>query len=302
MGKLKIALIGAALCLSHAPVFGSPAIDYGVFYSHELLQTDASTVIDYNTGDIPGNTLPGPYSFGAFDHLTPNGGGNSSSVKLPNTTTYPMVFTTDDNSWNYHSTGYASQSAVETAFANGNYSVAGAGPGSGSPSGPLNLTSGSYPNTPQLLLVNGAAAQWLGGSLLLNPGQANTLEWSAFANYINPIGANISFNIYGNSGSVANQNAFTGPFGSGDSAFNTFTLNPGDLTLGDSYVVSISYVQFTDLTTASGGIDVAGNETEINFTVSTVPETNNFWLAGLALIAIGIRFFVRRKTGVATMA
>lgn len=289
--------VGAVLCISGNPAFASNGPDYGVFYSHELLQTSNSAPVDYNTGDIPGDTVPGPYSFGAFDNVTPDG-TLVPSVTLPNSTSYNMVFTTDDNAWNYHSTAtgtLATTLAIYPPSSDPNYySVNGAGS-----SGPLNLTAGSFPNTPQVLQVNGGAAQWLGNSLILNPNQANTITWSPFTNFSNAIGANIALNVYamtGSSGHVVDQEAFTGPYGSND--FNSYTFNAGDLQAGQTYVASIDYVQLTDLTTYSDGYDVAGDETETNFIIQTVPETNNFWLAGMALItALVLRFGLPRKVG-----
>ena len=47
---------------------------------------------------------------------------------------------------------------------------------------------------------------------------------------------------------------------------------------------------------------MAGNETEINFTIATVPEISNFWLAGFVVIAVGVRYFVRRESAADTIA
>ncbi len=304
MKLMKYAAVGFALSLVSTHVFASSGPDYGVFYSHELLQTSNSAPVDYNTGDIPGNTVPGPYSYGAFDHLTPGGTLNSSSVTLPNSTNYPMVFTTDDNAWNYHSTATGTLATTLALYPTGNYSVAGSGPGSGAGSGPLNLTAGSFPNTPQVLQVNGGAAQWLGNSLILNPYQANTITWTAFTNYVNAIGANIALSVYAMTGGVhvVDQQAFTGPSGTGASPFSSYTFNANDLLGGQTYVASIDYIQFTDLTTASGGYDVAGNETETNFIIQTVPEANNFWLTGFAFIGVALGLVWRRKDALLIVA
>ncbi len=148
----------------------------------------------------------------------------------------------------YNGVSYTTPANLNTAYKDGTYTF----PDTTS----VSLT-GAFPTAPQITQVNGAAPVWNGnGQLVLNPGIANTITWTAypgsFANGEEMATFSTTSPLF-----VAPVEAF-GPGNGGlpTTAYNTMTIPAGAISAGSTYTGSIQYYADSSvIKTGSGSYD-----------------------------------------------
>ncbi len=169
------------------------------------------------------------------DRITFTPSAQAGSTTGPSST-YPLTFSSNDNAFEFFSSGFTSLAALNANYADGNYTL--------SNGVVVALTGDIFPNIVQLTAVNGSTPIWnASGQLVLNPSIANTLTWTPFT------ASNGSFNyttggiehiqISGNQDSVNINDQGSGP--TGTPAFNTLTIPANTLTPGNTYTGSFNY-------------------------------------------------------------
>lgn len=241
---------------------GTPTSSKNLYTVQErqvLTQTGNSTPTGI-FGDF-GYEDPAPYT---FDIESPIAG----TVSGPSSSSYPLVFTDTQGSGSggdyYYSGGAVSSlSALDGAYASGTYTF----PDSQS----VTLTGDTYPNIPQITLVNGATPTWNAqGRLVLNASIANTITWSSFNTESNPnwhedvdleSDAAGSYDLEQSAGIATNNT----------STFTTLTIPAGSLAPGSTYTGSIQYLLASSGTISGNTIHAAGCASETYFSVLANP-------------------------------
>lgn len=199
-------------------------------------------------------------------------------------TTWTLVYNNDFDAWYYEDSGYASEAALDTVYADTNYNF-----NFDSNTATVAVSADLYSNIPMASMNIGS---WSGGTFIVASNQAFTISTNTFTtNYLNGA-SRIEIRINGDSFSdSANNN------NSGDSL--TLDLDAFDLTAGDSYEVEIAFTRFDGSDAMLSGTDTYGSYTSITtFNLHAVPKPDSFGLwVGLGALGMICRRRQRRGTG-----
>jgi uncharacterized repeat protein (TIGR03803 family) len=231
--------------------------------THVLTQTSANAPTN-GSGDKDGYDAA-PYSL-AIESPT---AGSSTG---PTSINYPLVYDnfggSDSNgNYRYFSGEIGSQAAMDSTYPDGNYRLADGNTAS--------LTGDNYPNTPQLITVNGLPPIWnSSGQLVLDPGITNTLAWTSFSVAAGTFASNghETAEIQSNADDSVDIQQKAGVTETSNVAFNTATVLAGTLTSSCTYVGSVEYFLASSVTNPVGNVyDAAGYQTETFFTILAQP-------------------------------
>ena len=185
---------------------------------------------------------------------------NGSTVVTPLAATKSLTLQPDGLTWAFNAV-FASESALDTAFPFGAYTMNLNCAHDGVQTLALPLTTASYPNAPQV--ANLAAAQ------AFNPAQPFTLSWISF---LNP-GANgfIQLAIFNTNGAMVFSTPALGAAGA-LSGFSTSAVIPaGTLTTNRPYQATLMFERFEDFDTVSypGATGIAAVTATTQFAIGT---------------------------------
>jgi hypothetical protein len=252
------------------------------------------TINDFMVGKIydgsqtsgSGSSFASP-GYGIFTEVMGTGLSGTYTVATPGgTVTSPLTLTGNASERQYEvASTYADVSALNAAYANGDYTFA--IPASGGPFSPtLSLTGDAFPNTFSITgLTNGT---WSGGNLVFNPGQSLTLTFDSFSGMVNGTDR-IFFNAdtgYEIETSVAGTTSFLVPA-------NSISLSAGQTTSAE--LVFAKVVDF-DNTTISGASGMAVYATIVSITLQAIPEPSTYAAIFGTLALAGVAMHRRRRT------
>jgi hypothetical protein len=247
----------------------------------ELTDPDGSFVFDANINGSSLGSLPTP------------------SITLPASGSDNLIFDSSSDGWHIYGTGsptynFASQSALDTAFPNGTYT----------------MTINSSPITLKLAGSGGASVYptdiptvtngtWVGGVLLLNAANSFNFDFNTFSTYAS--GGGIGFSLYATDGSGNATTQLVNQFTNSaqTAALTSYNLLAGTLQPGQTYYAQLDFAQITALNTTSigGATGFADFENETSFYITTaaVPEPADLgWLFGAVVVAVAM---ARRRAG-----
>jgi len=201
----------------------------------------------------------------------------SGTVTGPGTgVTYPLTFSAFDSSnpFSYSSGSVASLSALNSAYADGNYVM---------PNGAtVSLTGDTYPVVPQVLsvTVNGVVTTpfWNPqGQLMLDPSATNVITWTTFSGGNFTTSGHETFEAYSNNGGSFSDEMRAGLAESSSVPFNNATIAANSMTPGFTYYGRINYELGSTFNSAGpNSFNVAGYITENTFTITAIaPPTGN---------------------------
>lgn len=288
-GWLSLAVLGASLAsVPEARVFGDTTA-YGIFKTESFLQSASA----------------GANPLGGFPYTFVVQGSGTGSLTLPSGTkiSLPQAGVSTNNS-GLLTGGFASESSLEATYPNGSYTLS----LSGLPTLTYSVGSPLYPaSVPQ---VNGAT--WQNGVLVVNPGVANTLNFSTFKEYATAgVAGHMQFQVQSSSSSdnvsLKQQYATVAVNGSTQSAtpFTSYTIPAGTLTAGLPYECTLSFdtVGSIDTTSIPGGLSVLLYQNSVTFfmvasstpavpapTITTNPSNQTAPLGGSATFTVGVSF------------
>ena len=225
-------------------------------------------VLTQNSNSVPTGVMgtfnyedSAPYT---FEIQSPSTG----TVTGPTATSYPLVFSaTFDNSsggnFVYEGGPLSSQANLDSAHPNGNYTFP--------DTQVVSLTGNTYPNIPQVTLVNGATPIWNAqGRLVLDPTVANTLTWTAFNTESNP-NWHENFNLDSdNSGEVSLQQK-AGLSENSSTLFTTYTIPASTMTTGSTYTGNVGLLLASSAVASGSTLHAAGYTTETYFSILAQP-------------------------------
>jgi len=276
--------------------------------STEFVQTGASTVIVDPTA--PSATYGGPWGFTA----TVKGTGLSApTVDLPNTSgmeSNPANSSAHNGGvlgdrdhpgeWqygasNFNNWGSPTMALRNSLFANGLYTFTIPDVGSVA----LNLTVPTTPITgaPVFDVTGGT---WTGGVYQVSTAQTLTISSQAFAQFNANVNGRILFGMWDAEGEdepiVFVERLFSDVADYEDGVDNvvSFTVDPGQLSAGHSYVFGAAFSAIVDTDESASFMTAAFFELSTTFTISAVPEPSTYaMLAGIA--ALGLALWRRRQ-------
>lgn len=268
---------------------------YGVDKRVTYLQNSSSTP---STPSATINDPNGPYFFeanisgsslnllGSAPTLTGSYPASSLTLVLKNSNTQ---YGFSGNNPAQH--GFSTKPAMDTAFPDTTYTLNNL---------PVSVAlalgaSDAYP-TDIPHITNGS---WSAGALQVNAATGITLSFSSLSNYSVGLGGFIAFGLYTTSGgNIGSQIAdvFT-TFTSSDPAQTTFTINPGDLTAGQTYFGELSFGKYitADNSSVSGALGYAFFENMTGFSITAVPEPSAFALGAGMVALLGASLYRRRQ-------
>lgn len=268
-----------------AAVVHSQAVDFvPVLKIHDLVQTDASTVSDHPTM---------PWGFEAFiDGTGLSGSFPSGPIEMdppPAGSPIGFTFNAGEGSWEFNSNGsFASQSALDTAFANGTYNLT-----IGGINFALNLTGDFYPNNP---LATVSAGTWSGGKLVLTLAEAAagfTISTNAFSGFVND--GTFRIGIDGDGASyVQNTETFS-------TSSHSMNVAGGALTGGNTYHFNLEFNRIVSSSTAmqptlgASALGIAAYTVITSFDVQVIPEPSTYAMILGVLALAGVVIHRRRK-------
>jgi hypothetical protein len=233
-------------------VSGPDVTQYHVAKGQQFIQTGTGAPV------LNGAT---PYIFDASANLSAANAA-TGTLTLPNSTSKPFNVQPDELKLKE---AYASQTSLDAADPDGNYTFTLITVHDGTKNLTLNLSGVPFPNAPHV--SNFTAAQ------TINPGASFTLTWDAFtAGTVNDF---IAVDI--------NDQAGNGAFGSGDpgaagalNGTSTAIVIPANtLQPGKTYAARLTFIKGTakDTTSYPGALGLAGYVRETDFTVTTTGGT-----------------------------
>ena len=278
----SLARCGASAVMIVSAVAG--AIGAGV-------RTDAAVtdVSDYLVGKTVtytqiGNTPPTISSLNPYQFATEIDNGSSGAVLATSTLTPPAGATgsvtyasNGDNTAMKYKQSYASSSALNAAFPDGNYTFNINTSTPNTYSATLALSGMTYPTDIGTI----SNTNWSGGALVIDPTESYTFTWNSSTDL------HLSFGLN-------NTNINDNVFNSGSGLPNSYTMAANTLSPGQTYVGQLDFANgVIDTSQISGVTGAAYYQTNTQFTVVTTPEP----AAGILLLAgvAAIGLLARRK-------
>jgi len=206
---------------------------------------------------------PAPFSYAIQSPAT-------GTVSGPSSSSYPLVFTalnssSKGGSFLNQSGPFASQASLDSAFANGSYTFP--------DTQVVSLTGNTYPNIPQVTLVNGATPIWdAQGRLVLDPTVSNTITWTAFNTGSNP-NWHEDFNLDSDSSGAVSLEQKAGLTESSSTLFTMYTIPANTMTTGSTYTGNINFLLASSSALSGSTLHAAGYTTETYFSVLAQPAS-----------------------------
>jgi len=260
--------------LVHASLFAQTVNLLVVSKVHSYTQTNNSTTVDATN----------PWSFAA--HVEGSSGdlsGAAAMLTIPSGTgSTTMTYNAGGPKWSVNAS-FATQSALDAAYGNGNYSLT----AYGQTVSPIAVTGDLYPSAP--LATNLSGGTIVGGILTWDVSQALTITIAGTADHM---GMNIDGTNYNASPEVFGQSSLT------------FTVPAASMMAGNSYSVELDFDKIVGGTLGNFGgtgamatAQYAGVYTAATFftisAVSPVPEPSTyaaiFGAVALAGVMVGRR-------------
>lgn len=259
----------------------SQTVSYVVFTrSHQYSQTAWSAPSEFTN----------PWQFGAYVAGTSMTASNpitsASFTSAAGGTVGSGSLTFDTGDWGAEY-NYSSSGALNTAFADGNYTMTF---NSGAYTTPTRaLSSTLYPNVPQFTLTSGSGT-WVGNQLYVDPSVQLIFTTNTFTTNFSAGSTRVGWDISGNS---YNAGSGMGDF-SGNSA--TITIPAGSLIAGSTYDLYAEFGRILDQGTITStgitGLDNANVVTILhagtNIQLYAVPEPASYAAILGALAFIGV--------------
>lgn len=269
------ALLGLIGMMTFAPAMAQTIDLVVVEKFSDFRQTDAATT----------EAAPSPFGFGVFVE-----GSGLSGIAAPTftsaagsvTTGGTLVFESEDDQWDFEQF-FADEGSLNTAFADGNYTVNVAGT-----SVELAQSGSLYPNTPTVTFSQGF---WSGGTFFFDP----TLDLVITSNVFSDYGSNVDglIEIYAstNSGPGYNQDVLQFQSDVPLQDFLTLTVDAFDILSGQTLEVEVGFVAIVDTTTDGalpGALLAAVYSTFTTLNLQAIPEPSTSGvLVGVAVMVIG---------------
>ncbi len=255
------------------------------------VRTDAAVtdVSDYLVGKTvtytqTGNTTPTISSTNPYQFATQIDNGSSGAVLATSTLTLPAGATgsvtyapNSDNTAMKYKQFYASSSALNAAFPDGNYTFNINTSTPNTYSATLALSGMTYPTDIGTI----SNTNWSGGALVIDPTQSYTFTWNASTDL------HLSFRLN-------NTNINDSVFNSGSGLPSSYTIAANTLSPDQTYVGQLDFANgVIDTSQISGVTGAAYYQNNTQFTVVTTPEP----AAGILLLAgvAAIGLLARRK-------
>lgn len=243
-----------------------------------------------------------PYSFetnigGSYTSDGSFPAGTNEIKSIPGSPLVHIGLTAPDSNnseWRYKQ-NFGSQSALNSAFADGTYIIT-----VGGNDITLNLNGGLYPDVP---VATVSAGTWLGGGsniLQLTPGEASsglTITSSAFgATNFSSGNSRIGIDVGGSDYNSPQTESF--PTLNTDTL--TLNISGGSLTAGNTYYASVEFnriVDNVDLSATFGGTaqGVAVYSSSTNFQIQVIPEPSTYAAIAGAIALAGVMLHRRRR-------
>ena len=258
----------------------------GIGVRSDAAVTDVS---DYLVGKTvtytqTGNTTPTISSTNPYQFATQIDNGSSGAVLATSTLTLPAGATgsvtyapNSDNTAMKYKQFYASSSALNAAFPDGNYTFNINTSTPNTYSATLALSGMTYPTDIGTI----SNTNWSGGALVIDPTQSYTFTWNASTDL------HLSFGLN-------NTNINDSVFNSGSGLPSSYTIAANTLSPGQTYVGQLDFANgVIDTSQISGVTGAAYYQNNTQFTVVTTPEP----AAGILLLAgvAAIGLLARRK-------
>jgi hypothetical protein len=277
------ALIAAAVTLGQTNVVGILKIE-------ERTTTDGSTT-------SPSSGFQ--YSFEAFIQRTGHNGSESVSSTVPGGSSGSITFGfTVGDGWEYSQSysggAAAAKIALDTAFANGDYTVSAA-------TGSVTLTLGSggadvYPGVPLFTVSNGSFTPfWSAGKLMVDSTQSLTITSSTFTTGFSSGSSMVSVRAEGGTNDI-NFDANT--FGDMTQTSTFVTIPSGNFLVGETYTGGVEFIRWTEVdagVSISGVTSLAGFSVITEFQIQAIPEPSTYAAIFGALALTGVAIHRRRR-------
>ncbi len=211
----------------------------------------------------------------------------------------PLTYNTGNQDFEIGQT-FTTKAGLDAAFSGGNYRMTGAGV----PTTSLNLTTDNYPTgIPQ---VTSSTGTWSNGMLVVNPGQANTINVNTFTGYATSGAAgHMALQVYslqGDNVNIQNDIATQNVFGltATTTPLTSITVPAGTLTSGRVYQGHVSWDTLTTLDVPNTAValfekqltfyiaaQAPGTFTQPPF-ITSQPTNQSGILGGKATITLGV--------------
>jgi hypothetical protein len=252
---------------------------------------EKSNILTQTSTSAPANVAGDVYDAAPYN-LTIEGPTGGTATGPGAGSPYTLAFDTfsDNNPYKYSSGSITSLSALNSAYPDGNYTLA--------DGNTVSLTGDTYPSVPQVTAVNGNTPVWNPlGQLMLDPTISNTLTWTAFSGGNFSTSGHESAEVSSYTGDSLDVSMSSGLINGGP-AFNTLTIQAGTMTAGHTYIGDISYLLASAFTNPTTNVfDVAGYNTETYFTiVATTPLSGSTNAQTIDFVPVGAATYSSNAT------
>jgi hypothetical protein len=291
----RVALLAALLGSLSFPGLATAQTYVTLMKSKEYTQTSANAPSTTNQFDlqfqVDGASNPAPTVKIA------------SGTDAGDTSTAPYI--SSSGKYFIESSGYSTETALNDVFGSGTYNIHVNGTKAtslGFPSGDL------YPNLPTPSFTqsssNPLAGTWSNGTYMVDPTQSLTIATNAFTtNFASgQVAMNLAINsLDGDNVSLKTLSAGTGSTDTTQSDSVSLSVPAFSLTPGDSYQVTIDFIDYVnptstgpssladpDTSSIPGYTLISGFQTEDDFTITAIPEpAASAAIAGLVALGLG---------------
>jgi hypothetical protein len=177
----------------------------------------------------------------------------SGSVTFPTGTNFSPTLPTGSGNNQYSVDVYGGNNLASVSAASGSGTFRFTlGNATARPTLSLNTASPAFPSTPMLT----SGGTWSGSTLLLDPTATNVLTFNtgSFTTYTTGLGGEVSYQLLNPAGTAIipkAQSVYVPSVGLTQPALTSFTLAPGTLVNGSSYIVKADYSQIENLNTTT---------------------------------------------------